>query len=140
MVILSADQIPSVIPALGNAVALTASQKTKIKTEITTEITTDPKARGYAAMSQFDQLVSICTPYSVDNGPAPMIDVRTKDPSLRKLWKAGAITDAQLIAGETDNVPDPNWVQFVPKPSRLENILNVPGACINIQEFVQAVA
>lgn len=137
MVVTSPSSIADVAIALASDVKLTVNQKNKIKTEVTT----DPKGRGYANMAQTDLCISLAMPYQIPNpNPREMINVRTRNDALRKLFRQGIITEAQLIDCETDTVLDPDWQPFVDRQSRLDAILNTTGAVISITELQAALA
>ena len=131
----NSTQVPTIVQIFLNDVKLVANQKNKIKSEIAL----DPAGMGYAAMSQADACVALCTPYSKPNPNAQgTIQLRTRGEALRKLKRQGVITDAQLIAMETDQVPDPAWVPIIEYPSRIDAILGTVHAVISLAEYQNA--
>jgi len=137
MVTTTSAYIAEVAMALAQDVRLTAAQKTKIKSEVQA----DPKARGYAGMAQADLCIALAMPYQIPNPNAQRtITVRERNDALRKLFRQGIITEAQLIDCETDTIPDPDWQPYVDRQSRLDAILNTTGAVISITELQGALA
>jgi len=137
MVTIEAAYLPLVVGAIAQDVKLTAAQKTKIKSEVQT----DPKSRGYAGMAQFDLCISLAMPYQIPNpNPQGNVTVRERNDALRKLFRQGIITEAQLINCETDTIPDPDWQPYVDRQSRLDAILNTTCAVISITELQGALA
>lgn len=126
MIIVRPDQIEEFANRLSTDVTLKARERTDIKTWV---------LANCVGMSNEQIVTKLALPMMIPN-PVPQgtVTIRTRDEALRKLYRAGAITQAQLIEVETETIPDPNWQPTITLPSPLDSLGFGQGAVISLTE------
>lgn len=126
------DQLDEFVNRLSTDVALRAGGRTAIKAYITANL---------SGLTNAELVVALATPIIKPNPvPQGIVEVRTREEALRKLVRAGVITQQQRIAAETETVPDPNWQPFITEPSPLEQLGFGEGAVISLTEVERVMA
>lgn len=125
MIIVRPDQLEEFSNRLSTDVQLRAGQRTTIRNYV---------LENMAGMTNEQIVVALAMPTTIPNpNPQGTVDVRTRDESLRKMYRGGLMTQEQLIAAET--IPDPNWEPYLYQVSPLEAMGFGAGAVISLGEL-----